>query len=410
MLKLGFVCGVAIVLVISWWLGAYAQERPSNRPPSRAQIRKILKDLDGLSPEDRKARIQELYEKYGKPMRERLTKAIYQPGTTDENTQVYDFKTVPKRNLKIYIDFPPGWKQTDRRPAIVFWHGGGFTQGNAGQFYHQAKYFNKRGLVVARPEYRIRDLDGSMPHRAMEDGISAIRWFKSHANEFGIDPEQIVVGGGSAGGHLAAAIGTVDADTLASMGFVGEEDDQSISIRPLAMLLYNPFVDFFEPLNARHVGEESLMNGVDPLDMEPIYHLISPIEHVNKNTPPSIIMFGTRDAFYPQQIRWITACRELGLTIHDYVYKGEVHSWYNNSPHVEYTTENVDKFLVEIGFLSSDSDVELPHKHINPRRAEIQQSKYDKKTDWDEQEQFRNYIRDHNIRLIPYKHYENEKN
>ncbi|MDP6097940.1 MAG: hypothetical protein QGG67_18430, partial [Gammaproteobacteria bacterium] len=92
-----------------------------------------------------------------------------------------------------------------------------------------------------------------------------------------------VVGGGSAGGHLAAAIGTVDADALARMGFVGEEDDQSIPIKPLAMLLYNPFVDFFEPLNARHVGEESLMNGVDPLDMEPIYHLISAIEHVNKN-------------------------------------------------------------------------------------------------------------------------------
>ena len=205
MLKLGFVCGVTVLLVIGWWLAAYAQDRPSNRPPSRAQIRKILKDLDGLSPADRKARIQELYEKYGKPMRERLTKAKYQPGTTDENTQVYDFKTVPKRNLKIYIDFPPDWKQGDRRPAIVLWHGGGFTQGHAGQFYHQAKYFNKRGVVVARPEYRVRDLDGNVPHSAMEDGISAMRWFKARADEFGIDPDRIVVGGGSAEVYFYAA-------------------------------------------------------------------------------------------------------------------------------------------------------------------------------------------------------------
>lgn len=47
----------------------------------------------------------------------------------------------------------------------MFWHGGGFTQGNAGQFFHQAQYFTKRGMVVARPEYRIRDLDGSLPRK-----------------------------------------------------------------------------------------------------------------------------------------------------------------------------------------------------------------------------------------------------
>jgi len=150
------------------------------------------------------------------------------------------------------------------------------------------------------------------------------------------------------------------------------------------------------------------MNGRDPADMEELYHLGSPIEHVNEDTPPNIILFGTRDAFYPQQIRWIVKCRKLGLTIHDYVYKGEVHSWYNNSPHLEYTTENVDKFLVDIGLLKEEPKAELPHKVINPNRAKIQEDKYARKTDWDEQERFQRYIKQHNIKLIPYKHYENK--
>ena len=77
-------------------------------------------------------------------------------------------------------------------------------------------------------------------------------------------------------------------------------------------------------------------------------------------------MFGTKDAFYPQQIRWIVKCRQLGVTCNDYVYKGEVHSWYNNSPHLEYTTQNVDKFLVEIGLLQETPKVEFPPQTDSP--------------------------------------------
>lgn len=413
--KASLVCCLALTLTIGGVIGRCAEKQARTKRPTRAQIRRMIKDLNGLPSEQRKAKIKEFYEKYGRPMRQALTKAKYQPGKTDENTKVFVFKNVPGRGLKIYVDFPPDWKKTDRRSpqgvprtAIVFWHGGGFTQGGASQFYAQAKYFNQRGMVVARPEYRVRDIDGTMPHKALEDAISAMRWFKQRADEFGIDPDRIAVGGGSAGGHLSAAMGTVDAKALAAMGHVGAEDEQSISIRPCAMVLFNPFVDFFEPLNERHLEEECLMNGRDPADMEKLYHLGSPIEHVSRNTPPNIILFGTKDAFYPQQIRWIVKCRELGLTIHDYVYKGEVHSWYNNSPHLEYTTENVDKFLVEIGLLKEEPKVELPHKVINPNRAKIQEDQYAKKTDWDEQERFQRYIKQHNIRLIPYKHYENK--
>ena len=148
------------------------------------------------------------------------------------------------------------------------------------------------------------------------------------------------------------------------------------------------------------------MSGEDPVEMAPVYHLISGIEHLKEDSPPSIIMFGTKDAFYPQQIRWIVKCRELGLTCHDYVYKGEVHSWYNNSPHVEYTTANVDRFLIEIGLVGAEPKVELPHKEISEGRSDIQDGKYDKKTDWDEQERFQRYVKEHDITIIPYKHYE----
>jgi len=378
---------------------------------TRQQLRKMVKNLaQEKDTELRKAKIREIYETYGKPWLKVVTKNTqYQPpGQQGPTTKEYVFKRVPQRQLKIFVDFPPGWKPTDRRAAIVFWHGGGFTQGNAGQFFHQAQYFTKRGLVVARPEYRIRDLDGSLPHEAAEDGISAMRWFKAKAGEFGIDPKRVAAGGGSTGGCMASIVGTIDYKQFTELGYVGKQDDRSISPRPCAMILYNPFVDFFEPLNDRHLWEECVMLSRDPFELEPVYHVISGIEHLDEQSPPSTIMFGTKDAFYVQQLRWIVKCRQLGLTCRDYVYKGEVHSWYNNSPHLEYTTDNVNKFLVEIGFLDAEPAVELPHKQISPGRSEIQDAKYGGKKDWDEMPKYQQYVKDHNIKLISFKHYEKQ--
>ena len=373
------------------------------QPVTRMQLREMVRNLGD---ENREARLQEIYTKYAKPMRERLRKAQYRPGGENRHTKTFVFKETPTRDLKIYIDFPPGWEPTDKRAALVLWHGGGFTQGSASQFLRQCDYFTKRGMVCARPEYRVSDLDDALPHIAIEDGVSAMRWLKSRDREFGIDAERIAVGGGSAGGSMASVIGTLDTRQFAEAGFIGEGEDPNLSVKPAAMILYNPFVDFFEPLNARHIEEEMAMMGRDPREFEDLYHLISAIEQLDEESPPNIIMFGTRDAFYPQQIRWIAKSREMGLLTHDYVYKGEVHSWYNNSPHIEYTTANVDKFLQEVGLLGPEPQVELPHKRINPNRLAIQESKYADKTDWDEQQRFQRFVREHEIELIPYKHYE----
>jgi len=311
-----------------------------------------------------------------------------------------------KANLKLFADYPPDWKASDNRPAVVFWHGGGFTQGNAGQFYYQANYFTQRGAVCFRPEYRVRDTDNTLPVSSVEDGISALRWIKKRADEFGIDPNKIAVGGGSAGGCIAAAVATVDAAKFAELGFVGEEDDEKIDTNVSAMILYDPFLDFFEPTHPRQIEEECLYLGKDPEDYREALHAISAVENVTKNSPPNIILFGTKDAFYVSDLRWIAKCRDVGAKCRDFVYKGEVHSWYNNSPHLEYTTHNVNEFLVDIGFLDRQPEVELPHKQISAGRSGIQDAKYTGKKDWDEIPRYRRYREKYNIQLIPFKHYE----
>ncbi|MHC4434173.1 MAG: alpha/beta hydrolase, partial [Planctomycetota bacterium] len=75
------------------------------------------------------------------------------------------YKTVGDRELKIHLHFPPGWRTGDRRPAIIFFFGGGWTGGTVGQFEFQADYLAGRGMVAARADYRVKSRDGVTPDK-----------------------------------------------------------------------------------------------------------------------------------------------------------------------------------------------------------------------------------------------------
>jgi acetyl esterase len=308
------------------------------------------------------------------------------------------FKEAGGRQLRVFLDFPPDWRAGDRRPAVVFFHGGGFRQGDPTHFAAQGRYLADRGMVVVRPEYRLIPRDGVAHPDCVEDAVSAMRWVRRHAQSFGIDPDRIAAGGGSAGGYLAAALATTDPEQLAALGYVGEEDDPAVSPRPDALLLYNPGFDAFDPTSPMPFESMVAELGLDPSNMEPVYHLINPMEHLDAKLPPTLLMYGSRDAYYPQQLRWTIRCREAGVPITYHAYKGEVHGWFVNPPHFEYTTRNVDRFLQTIGWLGESPQAEMPAKKLADNTASIR-ARYTAKKDWDDEEEYRRLADEHGIEL-----------
>jgi acetyl esterase len=119
-------------------------------------------------------------------------------------TEVYAVRG--KRQLKIHLHYPDGWKAEDTRPSIIFFHGGSWSGGSPKKFLKQAEYFASRGMVSARAEYRVKSRDGVTPDDCVRDARSSLRWMKKNAEKLGIDPAKIVASGGSAGGHLAACM------------------------------------------------------------------------------------------------------------------------------------------------------------------------------------------------------------
>ncbi len=119
------------------------------------------------------------------------------------------YKTVGDVKLAMNIYRPRDWKAGQKRTAIVFFFGGGWTRGSVEQVEPHAKHFAAKGVVAICVDYRVKDRHGTTPFDAIDDGRSAIEYVRAHAKALGVDARRIVASGGSSGGHIAASMATL---------------------------------------------------------------------------------------------------------------------------------------------------------------------------------------------------------
>jgi acetyl esterase/lipase len=232
---------------------------------------------------------------------------------------------------------PDDHKPTDGRSAIVFFFGGGWNSGSPSQFYPHCEYLAKRGMVAMSAEYRVKSRNETSPRECVMDGKSAVRWIRRHADEWGIAPDKIVAGGGSAGGHVAAATGT-----LPGLNEPGEDD--GVSCIPNALVLFNPVFDN---------GPE----GYGHSRVADYWEEFSPMHNINPKTPPTIVFLGTKDSLIPvataERYREIMGNKGIQCDLH--LYENQPHGFFNygNKEFYRQTVEEMDRFLVGLGFLET---------------------------------------------------------
>lgn len=128
-----------------------------------------------------------------------------------------------EKELKLDLYYPND-KKTDR-PLIIFAHGGAFVSGNKSEGKLLAPFFAKSGYVVASIEYRLLDIPMTSTSMlkavvdASADMKSAIRFLKNNAKTYGIDTQNIFIGGYSAGAFVALQTAYVDnCEEIESLG------------------------------------------------------------------------------------------------------------------------------------------------------------------------------------------------
>jgi acetyl esterase/lipase len=253
------------------------------------------------------------------------------------------YREAPEGKLYLHVYYPAEWKKSDARPAVVFFFGGGWTNGSYLQFEPLAQYFASRGLVAAAADYRIRSQHNTTPVESVEDAKCAIRWVRAHAQELGIDADKIVGSGGSAGGHLAAA-------TALLQDFDAPDDDESVSCKPNALVLFNPVLNLTKLSDRRLAGDE----GRD------LAKRLSPTLNLDKSVPPAILFYGTGDRFFAQGEEYATQAKALGGRAEVFSAAGAGHGFFNRSPWTEVTARKADEFLGSIGYLKGPPTVKLP--------------------------------------------------
>jgi len=247
------------------------------------------------------------------------------------------YKTIGDVELKLHIFEPEGHQSSDRRPAIVFFFGGGWVGGTPEQFYPHAKHLAARGMLAISADYRVRGRHGTSPFECVKDGKSAIRYVRAHADKLGVDPERIAAGGGSAGGHVAAATATA-----AKLNEEGE--DLSVSPRPDALVLFNPVYDN----GPGGYGHGRVKDG---------WQEISPMHSIREGMPPAIVFLGTKDKLIPVETakRFQQKMREVGSRSELMLFPGAQHGFFNygrgDGSSYRETLSAMDKFLESLGFL-----------------------------------------------------------
>jgi len=243
--------------------------------------------------------------------------------------------------LAINIYKPKGWKANDSRPAVVFFFGGGWRGGTTKQFDKHSQRLADRGMVAMTAEYRVKSKHGSTPFESTKDAKSAMRWVRAHAEELGIDSKRIAAGGGSAGGHLAAATAVIES--------INEKtDDLEVSAKPDALILYNPALDLNLPGIEKNWGKEITGKILS----------ISPLHHVTASLPPTIVFHGIADTTVPYATAdaFVKKAKELGAKNAVLVgYDDRKHGFFNygrgDGKDYQSTMEKTEAFLEELGWI-----------------------------------------------------------
>ena len=258
------------------------------------------------------------------------------------------YKTVSRNGepleMKIDTFLPTGHQASDIRPAIVFFHGGGWYGGHNNQFFTQCRYLALRGMVAFAAEYRCINDFKTTPKECVIDGKSAVRWLRQHAAKLGIDPKKLAVGGDSAGGHIAAA-------TAFAQGFEEESEDKATSCRPDALVLFEPVFDNGPGGFAHDLVKE-------------YWKAFSPIDNIGGNLPPAIVLLGTKDEYVPVETgkRFQRLMKEKGGRCDLHLYEGKKHGFFNlwiGKEDLALTLVEVDRFLTSLGYLIGEPILNL---------------------------------------------------
>ena len=191
----------------------------------------------------------------------------------------------PQQQIDLYVP-----TNGNGRPLVVYVHGGGWEHGDkAGDSVNPNNLqWLWKGYAMASINYRLAP--SALWPAQIQDCKAAIRWLKARAHEYGYDPNRIAVVGESAGGHLAAMLGTTTGSKIFDVG-------ENLGYTSDVVCAVNLFgVSDLTRLSSAHISTLLGQEAAGNLDL---VRSASPVFYVHKDEPPMLIIHGTDDKLVP---------------------------------------------------------------------------------------------------------------
>ena len=281
---------------------------------------------------------------------------------TDKDVRV-EKKTIQTRTgkeVKVIIYRSAKEEKTDenRIPGFLWLHGGGYAKGSPEAEFDQAKEFLQTAhSVIISPDYT-KSVEVPYP-AALHDAYETLIWMKEHADDLGINKDQLFVGGNSAGGGLAVAT------TL----YARDHHEVNIAYKfPLYPMMNDQMntpsaIDnhaFIWDTDRSIAAWKLYLGDIYGTDQVPTYAAPSR-EKDYSNLPPTFTYIGDLDPFYDDTINYVKDLRDEGVDVEFYTYKGAYHGFVGVAPQAKISKEaqaellKAYKYAVEHCFAEQDS-------------------------------------------------------
>jgi pectinesterase len=252
------------------------------------------------------------------------------------------YTTEDGTNLMLDVFSP---KNKQNAPCLIIIHGGGWRSGDRTHHHEMAKVLASRGYVVVTPSYRLST--HSLYPAAMVDAKTAIRWTRANAKSLGINPEKIAMAGFSAGGQMAALVGSTNDETI----YNKSETLKNISSKVASVIDIDGILAYIHPESGegddrRNTSAATYYFGYTKTERPDLWNEASALNHVSAGDPPVLFINSAQDRMHAGREDFIGKLNTFGIY-------SEVHTF--NAPHTfcmlnEWflpTIDLMDKFLIK---------------------------------------------------------------
>jgi len=250
-----------------------------------------------------------------------------------------------KRKMKLDIFYDKNAKK--KQTAIIIIHGGGWRSGSRQQHHQMAEKLASLGYVCFTPEYRL-STEALFP-AAIYDLKACIRWVRENAVKYNINPDQITALGFSAGGELAAFMGTT-ANMPLFEGVVARSNSKSqvnavVSIDGTLSFVHS---ESSEGDDSKNISAGTYWLGYSRKDNPKLWEAASPLSYVNASTPPTLFINSSIARMHAGRDDYRKVLNENGIYSEVHEFENSPHSFCLFNPWFEPTIQYIDNFLTKI--------------------------------------------------------------